>query len=295
MKILMTGATGYIGSHLARKLACEGHRLYCVARPSSDTGKLKEWAEKIIIIEDNAQLYECLPEIMPDIVIHLAGVFLREHSPGDVGRLMESNIVFSAFLLDAADRAGCKYLINTGSYWQSYQKAQYNPVNLYAATKQAYEDIVRYYTAGRGWRALTLRLFDVFGPDDPRRKVLNLVHWLPEGERMGMSPGDQKMYMCYIDDVVRAYLRAMEIVTGLEPGSDLRYAVRAEKPVTLKKIMDTYLKLSGRNITLNWGERDYGSREIMDPEGIGTVLEGWTPEYGLEEALKRYIAGWSNE
>src|SRR5690606_40584249 len=67
-----------------------------------------------------------------------------------------------------------KYLINTSSYSQHVNQEHYNPNSLYAATKQAYEDILRFYSTKLN--IINLVLFDNFGPNDPRPKIMNLLY-----------------------------------------------------------------------------------------------------------------------
>lgn len=287
MKIVLTGATGYIGGHIAEKLIQNGHEVYCIVRPTSDISKLPQGVQAITIGR-NIELYETLAKVKPAIVVHVAGVFLGRHAKETIEQMLQSNVVFSTILLDAACEAGCQYFINTSSYWQNYNLENYNPVNLYAATKQAFEDVIRYYILDDKITVMDLQLFDVFGPKDPRKKVLNLVAALRDGDDMQMSPGEQKLYMCYIEDVVMAYMHTLDVIVQKPVGVYEKWAVRAEKPYTLKEIVDKYLKIARKDVSLHWGGLDYRKREIMNPEGIGKVLAGWKPQYTLEEGLKKY-------
>ncbi len=279
-----------MGSHIAKRLAGNGYEVYGILRNTSAVPASLKNIKKIYRYEYSGQLYEIVREIQPEMVIHTAGMFLGEHTGENIQQLLNSNIVFTAVLTDAANQAGCRCMIQTGSYWQNYCGREYDPVNLYAATKQAAEDILEYYKNAYQWKILTLRIFDVFGPGDQRKKVLNLVRDLKEGETLDLTYGEQKLYMCYIDDVVSAYMQAVHLVREQNPGSGRRYAVRGKKAYTLKEVIRLYLDISGKKAELNWGGRSYREREFMNPEGIGDVLEGWEPEYDLYEGLMRYAA-----
>ena len=63
---------------------------------------------------------------------------------------------------------GVKILVNTGTSWQHYENKDYSPVNLYAATKQSFEAILQYYVEVASLKAITLKLFETYGLDDPR-------------------------------------------------------------------------------------------------------------------------------
>lgn len=291
MRILLTGATGYIGGRVAERLIEEGHEVYCVVRHTSKVEELQQYAEHIIAFQENIQLYSIMAQAKPELVIHIAGKFCGQHSASNIEQMLESNITFPTILLDAAERAGCRKILNTSSFWQNYDKEIYNPVNLYAAMKQSFEDIIMYYTRCRGFCALSLQLFEVYGAGDRRKKVLNCVRELKEGEELSMSPGRQKLYMCYIEDVVNAFLRAVDVIGMQQKGTYEKYAVRDKEPYFLQEIIETYLRISKKKVCLKWGDIPYPDRIIMNPEGLGEVLPGWRPNYSLEEGMKQYCKG----
>lgn len=290
MKIVLTGGTGYIGRYVASRLEEEGYDMHYIVRPTSDTSVL-QGQSKVHVLQDNKDLYILLDRIRPDVVVHIAGMFVGEHTEDTIQPLIASNIEFPTILLDAAISAGCSKIINTSSYWQYYESRDYSPVNLYAATKQALEVLAKYYVEAKGMSMVDLMLFDVYGPEDRRRKVLNLVAALEDGEHMAMSPGDQKMFFCYIDDVVDAYIRALDVVRALDAGKYVKYAVRDEKPIRLKDFIELYLEVAGKCVELLWGERSHRPREIMNPENIGEVLDGWSPKCSVREGLMKYVEG----
>ena len=289
MKIILTGATGYIGKHLLKRLSAK-HDIFCIVRKSSDLSEIQPFIKHLIILNNYQNLYEEFSRIQPDMVVHLAGMFRGEHSIDNIEEMLESNITFASILFDAAQQSGCSSFINTGSYWQNYNGDTYNPVNLYAATKQAFEDIILYYVKAKMCKAITLQIFDSFGPCDKRNKILNIVSRLKNGDTIQMSPGEQKLYFCYIDDIIDAYDCAIQSVRNMEPGIYYKYAIRDEKPYTLKQIIESYLRLSKKDIQILWGGRAYRQREIMEPDGIGKILPGWSPKHNLDDGLKKYIA-----
>ena len=96
--------------------------------------------------------------------------------------------------------------MNTGSYSQHYGGRAYSPVSLYAATKQAFQDILQFYCEVRGLRAVTLELPDTYGPDDKRPKLFSLLDRVARsGETLQMSPGEQLLDLLHVDDVVHGY------------------------------------------------------------------------------------------
>jgi CDP-3, 6-dideoxy-D-glycero-L-glycero-4-hexulose-4-reductase len=287
MNIVITGTTGFIGNAVARRI-CKDHTVWCTLRKTSDSSKLEDIPCNLLYVDDRESLYDRLAEIKPELVIHLAGVFLTEHNSENIGGMVDSNIDFPVVLFDAAYEAGCRQFLNTGSCWQNYQGETYNPVNLYAATKQALEEILKYYAYAKDARAITLTIFDSYGPKDTRGKILNIIARLNDGDSIGMSGGEQKMYLCYIEDIVNAYVQAIHLLHDGKAGTYAKYAVRGEQAYSLKEIVNAYLAATGKTLNISWGERAYRKREIMDPSGWGTVLPGWHIQYPLAEGMRLY-------
>ena len=284
MKIIITGATGYIGKHLVAAL-CSQYEIYAIVREKTDISYVKQFLKKAIIYDYNT-IYDEIKKINTDLLIHLAGVFYGEHSKENILDLLESNIVFASVVLDSAVHAGVKKIINTGTYWQQYNGEIYNQVNLYAATKQAVEDILLYYIKAENCKAITVQIFDTYGPDDDRKKILNIISNLEDGEQIDMSGGEQKLYYCYIDDIVNGYLRAIFLLNEMDFGEYKKYSLREKKPIYLKEIVREYLEIHSKAVDIKWGGKPYRKREIMDPTEIGTIMPGWNPEYSLQKGLK---------
>ena len=120
MKILLTGATGFVGSNLVKGLVQDNiHDLYVLVRAQSDRSVLNSVADKVTFCElsDSADnIYQILNDVKPDIVINLATLFLSNHTPEQIDPLIESNVTFPTKLCDAMITAGVKKIINTGSF-----------------------------------------------------------------------------------------------------------------------------------------------------------------------------------
>lgn len=298
MKIVITGSTGYIGRNILKKLEGSNHEVYVLVRSGSDIRNIKQYLkqERILNILDNYKLlYDMMNNIKPELLIHLSGKFISDHSSDDINELIDSNLVSAMNILDAVCMSGCKMIINTGSYWQNYNGDEYNPVNLYAATKEAFNKIIDYYVKCRDCRAITLKLFDTYGINDNRRKILNILDKLKDGEKIDMTYGEQLIYLCHIDDVVEAYIQAINQIVDFKGNFHKVYAVRDENPKKLKDIVNLYLKILNKKIYINWGGKEYREREIMDPTGIGNVLPNWKPKKSLEEGLIQSFQSQSNK
>lgn len=290
-KALLTGATGFIGGHLTRELLSAGWELHLIVLPQMGLGTIEDLHSEVLIYPHDGtteQLIALIAQIEPDVVFHLASLFLVQHTPADIEALVRSNVLFATQLAEAMTRAGCWRLVNTGTSWEHFENCDYNPVNLYAASKQAFEVMLDYYLATTPLQAITLKLFDTYGPNDPRPKLFTLLQKVvAAGEPLAMSPGEQLIDLVYIDDIVRAFVMAAERLLGNKVVGHEHYAVSSGKPLRLRDLVELYGRVVGKDLPIQWGGRPYRPREVMVPWNCGQPLPGWQPQVGLAEGIKQ--------
>jgi len=289
-RALVTGASGYVGSQLARRLVADGWDVHVLMRPASDLAPLATVRAALTVHRfggGTPALVGILRDAAPDAVFHLAAAFLAQHRPEDVETLVEANLLFSTQLLEAMDAAGVRLLVNTGTAWQHFDNRDYDPVNLYAATKQAFEAILAYYVNARGFAAATLALFDTYGPHDPRPKLMKALWQAAQhGNRLAMSSGEQLLDMVYIDDVVDAYLAAERALRDAGP-VQLRYGVSSGAPLRLKELVAAFGQATGARLDVGWGERPDRPRDVRIAWTGFAPPPGWQARVGFAEGLRR--------
>lgn len=282
---LITGGAGFVGSNLARRLIENGWGLHLVIRSGTDCRLIHELLPAIHLhIHDGSTqgLVGIVRMARPTVAFHIASYFRAEHKPEDVEPMLHSNLVFSTQLLEAMAENGVGLLVNTGTTWQNYENQPYSPVCLYAATKQAFEDMLQYYVEAKGLAAITLKLSDTFGPSDIRPKLLNqLIRIAEEGKHLAMSPGEQLIDIVHIDDVVDAFLLAAQrLLDGLVSDREC-YAVRSNEILPLRGLVESFLGSRDLAADIAWGERPYRKREVMVPATIDPLLPGWKPSRSI--------------
>jgi len=284
----VTGATGFVGSHLARRLVQDGWQVHILIRADSTVPTEAEFSHMTTHHHDGSTsgMISCVTLARPDVVFHLSSLFLSQHKSQDIDALIQSNVLFGTQLLEAMDAIGVKFIINTGTSWQHYNNEDYNPVCLYAATKQAFETLLEYYVQACGFNAITLKLFDTYGAGDNRPKLFNLLNKSAEtGEILNMSPGEQLLDIVHIDDVVNAYLiAAKRLLDGKVPAHE-NYAVSSGNHLSLKEIVEIYSNTTGKSVNVNWGAREYRFREVMIPWNRGCAIAGWHQKIDLGKGL----------
>lgn len=223
----------------------------------------------------------------PSVVFHLSSKFVAEHRPGDVESLVRDNILFGLQLLEAMQIAGAARLLNTGSAWQHFHNRDYSPVCLYAATKQAFADILAYYVEVHHFRAVTLELTDTYGAGDGRRKLIPIMRDAERGgDELAMVPADVPMDFVHVDDAVEAFVVAARRLLASDVAGHEIFAVRSGAPVTALELFATWERARGVRIAARWGERPLRAREVLQPWTQGTPLPDWQPKISLEEGLR---------
>ncbi len=289
-RALITGGTGFIGSHLAGRLLADGWDVHIITR-CAGYGLLHEHADSYRFhIHDGSteSMDRIVAAARPEVVFHLASLFLSEHSASQLEALITSNILFATQLADAMAAHGVRLLVNTGTSWEHYGTPPVSPVNLYAATKQAFEAILRYYVEARGLRAVSLKLFDTYGPGDPRPKLFTLLRKVAANQDvLAMSLGEQLIDLVFIDDVVEAYILAAERLLADTVKGHECYAVSSGTPLELRELVELYGRVLGTPLPIEWGGRPYRQREVMVPWNTGTTVPGWHPKVALEQGIRR--------
>lgn len=294
MNILITGATGFIGSNLVKKFLKGDHNIFCTLLENEENpfGEENVKSIKLDYSEINAAI-DFFKENKIEGIIHLAAYVLPGiQKTNDVEILINSNIKFGSVMLEIATQAKVNWFINTGTYWQNYKDADYSPVNLYAATKQAFEDIAKYYYEAYDLKFCTLRLFDTYGSNDPRSKVFNLWNKISKsGEVLDMTYGDQIMDFSYIDDIVDAYLLLSYYLHNNSDkvnNGDI-YFLQSPERYTLKELAQIFEEETSTKLNINWGERPYKAREVMKPITTEKIIYGFQHKVSIREGIKKIV------
>ncbi|KRF18686.1 NAD-dependent epimerase/dehydratase family protein [Paenibacillus sp. Soil787] len=290
---IVTGATGFIGSNVVRLLAADGWNVHVIVRNASKLTLLKEVSEYVSIHRHDGsteQLFEIIKQAAPDIVFHLAAFASVTHRPEDTVSMLQSNIVFSTQLVEAMLANHLYSLINTGTFSQHWDNKAYSPSSLYDATKQAFRDILTFYTETTPLKVITLELYDNYGPGDPRSKIMTLLkRSAADGKPLVMSPGEQLVDIVYIDDVVDAYITAAKRLLTIQTVKDEVFAISSGHPIRLRDLVQVFEQVAGCRLQIEWGGRPYRKREIMIPWNQGEILPNWTAKVSLEEGIGRFM------
>ena len=269
---MLTGGTGFLGSRLTSRLVKEEHELGLVGRDTSNFENLQKLGLKrdkdyefFPVNLEIKKIQDAVNSFKPDVVVHVAAISTGARICETISKQIDANIKFPSLLLNAAFNFGCRRFINTGTSWQEISGSGYKPFDFYSATKQSFENIIEDYVLD-GMSCVTFRLFDVYGEDDPRPKLLNLLDRVAQsGETLPMSPGDQKIDLVHVNTVCEHYLEAIDQLDNNRIDGHKIYSISGKNPRTLKKIVSEVERELGKKIRITWGGREYRPREIMNP------------------------------
>jgi nucleoside-diphosphate-sugar epimerase len=290
-KALLTGGNGYIGSILLQHLLQQGVEVHALANRNRERLDTLLPPDHIHSAEGDAAFFcELVKNLQPDVIFHLASIHVEPSSFAEMMAMVETNIrIGTALLNGAAACANPPVFLNTGSYWQFTEEEIYSPKTFYAATKQAFHDLMLYFCRCHNVRAMTLVLYDSFGRDDTRPKLWTKLLHAPGGSGFPLTEGRQYVELVHVDDIARAFLHAAAMLLAND-GLNGSYAVRSEERITLREMLDRWHRRAGLDLIFEWGAIPYWEGQVFHP-WRGEILPGSHPEVDVHAV----VADWLRE
>ncbi|MCU0724510.1 MAG: NAD-dependent epimerase/dehydratase family protein [Planctomycetes bacterium] len=306
--VLVTGAAGFIGSHLCEALLRGGRKVVGLDNLGEAFGRERKEQNVarlagqpgFVFVRGDVRDRDCVRQTLgrhgPETVVHLAalgGVRESFRSPDEyadvnvrglctlVAECRESlveHIVFGSSSSVYGDRDDPPF---------AESDAADRPVSPYAATKRAGELLLNAFHAGFGIPVTSLRFFTVYGPRQrPGMAIGSFVARIIRDEPVTLfGDGSSRRDYTYIDDVVEGTLRALE-----RPGGCLVLNIGSGRPITLLRLVETIAAAVGREARVAWTERATGDVGLTwaDPSRAEAVL-GFRARVSLEEGIRRTV------
>lgn len=295
MKVLITGITGYIGSHLAKDCLERGWTVYGLVRPDSKTDLLKQNGilSKVKLhrfSQGVESLRGIIRKVNPDVVCHMATLYIAEHQPDQVAALIDSNIRLGGELLEAMKQEGITAFVSAETTWQYDQEGNVAPVNLYAATKEAFAVLNRYYEEAFGLRTIKFKLFDTYGGEDNRPKLFNKLREISKtGQFLELSKGEQILDFTHINDVTAAFCLGIEKVLQLKIGKTEEYVISGRR-MRLRDWIGEMNRFLTEPLPVVLGAKPYRTREVMVPWNGGRKIKGWKCKVSVKKGLQLFLS-----
>lgn len=301
-RILITGASGFLGAYLAHDLVAAGHDVHLLLRLDSDLRRLRGLAGRYTPwradLRDADAVRACVRECRPEIVYHLAacGAF---QSQQDRGAIVGSNLIGTANLLDALDGVDYRAFVHAGTSSEYGHKPgpmreddRPEPRTAYGVSKAA-ATLLCAAEAFKGRPVCTVRVFSAYGPyEDPTRIAAYVMGCCLRGEPARVSAGRQPRDWVYVADVAELLRLAAHHPAArgriLHAGTGRRQTVR--------DLIETVLAVCGG------GRAEYGQAPERADEPTSWVadirttsaLTGWVPRHDLRSGVEEYWAWYTS-
>ena len=261
MTILLTGATGFLGSHLLEGLLHAKYKVVITKRTTSDCWRISEHLSKITSYNtDETELEQIFKDHQIETIIHTATCYGRK-GESDL-EIFKSNVLFSMDLLECAKKYNTDSFFNTDSL-------QFKYLNSYTLSKKHFAEWGKSYSVSSKLKFVNLKLEHVYGPKDDESKFISwfIQQLKSEAAEIKLTAGTQKRDFVYVKDVVSAYLillekrKEMSNFEEFEVGSGQSIQVKD----FLKKLMKEYEKINLKIIKSKviFGSLSYRENEQM--------------------------------
>ncbi len=288
-KILVTGASGFIGSHLCRRLYHGDIEVHAVSRrkPPDDQTPINWWQGDLAELETVQNL---LTELKPDVIFHLASHVVGAREVNLVMPTFYSNLMSTVNLLTVAEQIGCRRIVLSGSLEEPAQDDhEAIPCSPYAAAKWAGSAYARMFHALYHLPVVILRVFMVYGPGERhlQKLVPHVILALLRGESPKLSSGKREVDWVYVEDVVEGFLAAgqAEDVGGqtIDIGSGALVSIRTVVG-HLNRMINSQIEPCFNALP----DRPFEQVRVADIAKTQAMI-GWKPKTTLEEGLRRTV------
>ena len=299
--MLLTGATGFIGSHVTQVLAEAECDVYALIRPGSSLERLGRLIDAVHVVPGDLHTLAhpaALKHIDPDVCLHLAWYA----EPGRYLHAVRENLAClraSLDLVEALAEAGCPRLLVTGTcaeYGQATEDRCFSetdpirPTTPYARAKAALHLAAQDTAAAAGMSLAWARLFFLYGPWEQQERVV------PAATRACLR---REHFPATAGEQVRDYLHVADAARGLwaVAKSDLHGPVNvcAGEAVTLRSLLEAVEEAAGAPGTIGFGDKPYLPSEWTWMRGSNEVLlsTGWIPRFHFQSGITDTVAWWA--
>lgn len=291
MKIVVTGGSGFLGSHLARALIAEGHSVLNLdMRPNSEVQTVT------VDITDPAQLAPHFAGV--DVVYHLAASIEVATSFEHPAEYIKTNILGSLNVLEAMRANDVKKMFFSSSaaiYGEPVRTPikeddRTIPINPYGMTKLAMEGLLSSYVKAYGFTGVALRYFNLYGPGEMHQPETHAIprfvnQILHDEEITVWGDGSNRRDYIFIEDVVRAHLAALQLPQGYH------YMNLSGKNATaVIDVVHMLEKITGKTANVkNFPPRAGDPMELFADATKAKEMMGWEAQVSLEEGLKKTV------
>ena len=290
VKILITGAAGFIGANLTRKLIKTGNEINILIKEASNLWRINDIVSNCnvhkIDLKKVDDVRNVVKKINPELVYHCAGHGIYP-SQKDSAEIFSTNILGTFNLLNALNENNNLHrLVNLGSFFEYLT----NPTDPYTISKITQTKLAEHFFKEKKLPIITLRLFTPYGKfDSPGRLICDLMIALIRNKPLEIFSKYTKRDFIHIDDVITA----LEIASQQPDITGEIIDIGTGNEISVEEIVSMSNQLSDNELVINWNDTKQREVDIL-PENIflgrqQTQKLNWNPSTSLEDGLQRTI------
>ncbi len=300
-RVLVTGATGFIGQWLVRRLVEIGAEIWAGVYPGEAPERISDLPVQVkrvpLDMQDAESVRRAVQDSAPDVLFHLAAIGVAD-SGVDPSLALAINAGGTVHLLEALRKQDVQRVVLVGTCYEYGAREAFegddcasclDPFNAYAASKVAAWAFGRMYWRAHGLPVITVRLFQVYGAGQPEHTLIPAaIRAALAGEDFLMTPGEQERDFIYVEDVVEGLLAAAK-APEIE-GQSLDLGTGAARPI--RQVVERIWQLVDGRGQIQFGALPYRPGEVMtlvaDVDRTARLI-GWRAITLLEEGLRNTV------
>ncbi|BCS34698.1 CDP-abequose synthase [Luteitalea sp. TBR-22] len=295
-RVLLTGASGFVGAAVLRRMVAQEREVAVLLRASSDTRRIDDLLPHVAVVRGDLAHLDAVTDAIaafgPDVVAHLAWQGVKGSDRNDPGQL--ENVMAAITLQRVATAVGCTRMVGLGSQAEYgpqagriAEDAPTRPTTMYGAAKLATAILLERACATAGQSFAWMRLFSSYGPgDDPSWMIPYLIERLLAGERPSLTAAEQVWDYIHVEDAAAAVVAMVDAdATGV-------FNLGSGTAWPLRDIITTVRDAIDPSLPLGFGEVPYRPDQVMHLEADVTRLRaatGWAPAIALREGLQAVV------
>lgn len=290
MKVLITGSTGFVGKTLVNFLHKKSIADMCLLVRNREKA-VKLFSDLYPIISTNDSNWDVeIVRFNPDVVLHLAAHYTNQRDKESIKELLESNILFTTLLLEAVSHTSCSCFINIGTFTEySDGCVEYQPNNLYSATKTAIRPILKYYQTQSLWKWINVVIYSPYGRRNESKKVIDfLLDAIYSDTQVDFSPGEQILDFIHVDDIADFFITLIQSMPNLID-SYYQFYLGTGQGHTIREVAQVMEDVFKKPVHANWGGRNYAPSDVMHavaPINKNIRILGWKAKLSLMEGIE---------
>ena len=280
MKIGIIGSSGFIGNNLYLYLS--KLKNIKVFKYSSYKKNKKNW---ISTVSQEIKISK------PNIIINCAANQSLKNDKKSIKDILNSNLYSNIdFLEQATQNNSFKGYIYFGTKWEFNQNMEFNPLNFYSTTKHANDIFFNYFSQKKNICTISLKIFDTYGPNDKRSKILNLIiDSIKKNKTLKLTPGNQYLDYVHINDLSELVSKICSDIHKKRLKGFNYYTVSSKKPLKLKKIINYIRYMLKGKTKIKLGAKKYRKIEAMQKIKKLKNYPGWKPKITFVKELSNII------